>query len=115
MPAIVLQNAEKEMVGILLLAGNAGFEDGPDERHCIFTGGPEKEELFDDPLCDFVQTRKRSEFRARKTTHADAPALTIETPDDWSAIVELTTGTWRVVHPTDGEVAGTWEIAQQEE
>lgn len=114
MPAIVLQNEKAEQVGLLLVAGKENLEDGDAERNCLFTGVPMRDELLDDPLCDFVQTRRNEEFVARIEIGADGLLVRVETPDDWTAVIQMPGGKWGVVHPTDGEVWGVCAMGAKE-
>ena len=106
MPAIVLQNEKAEHVGFLLVAGKESLESGDETRNCLFTGVPLTPELMEVALCDFVQTRKNEEFVARIEAGADGLMVRVDTPDDWTAVIQLPGGKWGVVHPTDGEVWG---------
>lgn len=112
MPAIVLQNEKAEQVGFLLVAGKESLDAGDETRNCLFTGVPMRDELLDDPLCDFIQTRKNEEFVACIEIGADGLTVKVETPDDWTAVIQPS-GKWGVVHPTDGEVWGLCEITDK--
>ena len=70
---------ENEMIGFLMFASEKSvFTELGWEGHCIFTGVPKKSEVFDNPLCRYLQENKNIEFNAKVISKEVGYSVTIK-------------------------------------
>ncbi|MBC8872777.1 MAG: hypothetical protein H8E44_25370 [Planctomycetes bacterium] len=113
MPAIALLNDEKELLGFMLVAGDAAFT--PDtEYDCVLTGIPKIAELLDTPLCRVIQDHKNTEFVVHVSGRPRV--LTVSLLDGWSLSVSLGeegAGSWSAEHDDGTRLTGQCILARK--
>ena len=111
MPAIALLNDGKELLGFMLVAGDAEF--APDtEYDCILTGVPKIAELLDNPLCRVIQDHKNTEFVVHVSGRPRV--LTVSLLDGWCLSVSLGdegAGSWSAEHADGTRLTGRCVMA----
>lgn len=114
MPAIALLNDEKELLGFMLVAGDADFT--PDtEYDCILTGAPKKAELLDTPLSRVIQDHQNAEFVLHVSGRPRV--FTVSLLDGWSLSVSLGdegAGIWSAEHEDGSKLTGQCVLAKKD-
>jgi hypothetical protein len=76
---MVMFTEEKEMIDFLLFASeNSVFRNIGWEGHCIFTGVPKSPDVFVNPLCEYLQSKKNIEFNAKIIATESGFSLTVK-------------------------------------
>lgn len=100
---MVLQTESREMIGFLLFASEKSvFCELGWEGHCIFTGVPKDPEVFENTLCEYLQSNKNVEFNAKIISNEKGYSLIISRllTAELSSDLE---GTWS---PMNNEIKG---------
>ena len=114
MPAIALLNDEKELLGLMLVAGEADFT-ADTEYDCVLTGVPKIAELLDTPLSRVIQDHKNAEFVLHVSGRPQV--FTVSLLDGWCLSVSLGdegAGTWSAEHADGTKLTGQCVLAKKD-
>lgn len=112
MATVALLNAEAQLLGFLLLAGDDLSTVDEMEHDCILTGVPVDSSLLNQELCAVIQKHKNIEFRCRSWPDAGDLHLKFQVESGSVIVLKLPPagrGTWRVEHGATNSISGLCE------